>query len=209
MLEWATNKKVNSEFYQEAIRELQFRYLHIVGEENLSEYKEFELPYILERIFKKSRKTILDFGTGTSCLPAYLSVLGYEAWALDDGSWHPEINQRNYNEVYESKVKYVLGNILITPKIVPDNYFDVICSASTLEHVRYPEKYIEALNKKLKVGGIQIHLVDYDVVYHPVDFNKIIKAMGLKDVIGDPPDDLYNPIPNIGRIAICSKKSHE
>ena len=202
MFEWATNKKVKSEFYTEAIKELQRRYLRFVGEENLSEYKEFELPCILENIFKKSRKTILDFGTGTSCLPAYLDFLGYEAWALDDGSWHPEINKRNYNEVYGAGVKYVLADILKTPKCVPDNYFDVVCSASTLEHIKEPEKYIEALNKKLKPGGLHIHLIDYDLVYHPVDFNKIIKAMGLDESVGEPPEDLYNPVPNIGRIAI-------
>lgn len=202
MIEWATKEKVNSDFFKTTMKELRERYIHVVGDDNLTIYKEFELPFIVEKIKQGNYKTILDFGTGTSCLPAYLETQEYEVWALDDGSWHPEVNHRSYNEVYASNVKYVVDDLLKNPQCIPDNYFDVIYSASTIEHIKNPEKYIRALKKKIKKGGLHIHIIDHDLVSHPLNFEKIIKAMGLKDDLGEMPDDFYNPIANIGRIAI-------
>ena len=206
MLEWATKEKVNSEFYKNTMAELRRRYVKIVGDDNLTIYKEFELPYIIEKIKEQNGTKILDFGTGTSCLPAYLNSYSFDITCLDSppdkGGWHPEVTEQTYNEVYKSKVKYIKTDILTDFDWCPDNFFDVIYSASTLEHIKYPEKYIRILKKKLKKGGLHIHIIDYDLVHHPIDFNKIIRAMGLKDVLDEEPEDFYNPIPNIGRIAI-------
>ena len=203
MIEWATNTKVNSEFYKTTMRSLRAKYEHIVGIENLTEYKEFEIPCIVEKILERKVNRILDFGTGTSCLPAYLNqnFTMYEVWALDDGSWHPEVNEKSYNNAYHTNIRYVTADILKNSDCVPDDYFDVIYSASVLEHVLHPEEYIKALDKKLKKGGWQIHLVDWDEVYHPLDFKKLTQ-----EEIGDPPEDLYSPDGVISRIAICSQK---
>lgn len=202
MISWSTNKEVNNPMNQEVMRQLREKYLGIVGIDNLSDYKEYELPRIIRAIFSQQGTRILDFGTGMSCLPAYIALEPYEVWCVDDGSWHPEVNEKSYNKVFKSKVKYVIADILKDPMRLPNNYFDVIYSASALEHINEPEKYIEVLNKKLKKGGTQIHIVDFDEVHHPVDFNKIIKAMGLNEELPEEPEDVYMPIKNIGRICL-------
>jgi len=172
MIKVATNAEANSDFFKKTAKTLKDKYLKLldtIGEDLLGDYKLFELPYIIGQIEKEKVKRILDFGTGASCLPAYLDSLGYEVWALDDGSWHPEINEFTYNEVYKSKVKYVVADLLKNPDCVPDGYFDIVCSASVLEHIKDYEKYLKILNKKLKKGGTSIHVVDLpiDDIYQP------------------------------------------
>jgi 2-polyprenyl-3-methyl-5-hydroxy-6-metoxy-1,4-benzoquinol methylase len=137
----------------------------MIVDDLLGDYKAFELPYIVRRLKNVKAKKVLDFGTGTSCLPAYLDSLGYEVWCLDDGSWHPEVNEKNYNEVYGSKVKYLVGDLLKNPDLIPDD-FDVIYSISVMEHIKGYEKYIEILNKKAKLN---IHIIDCIIpdIYQP------------------------------------------
>ena len=169
-LKIATNQQVKE--YEPIIEELRHKYLStldMIGDDLLGDYKAFELPHIISEVKKQKGNRILDFGTGTSCLPAYLNSLGYEVWCLDDGSWHPEVNETNYNEVYGCKVKYVVDDIVKNPECVPDNYFDVIYSVSVMEHIPQYERYIEILNKKLKKGGKHLHVIDQPIpdIYQP------------------------------------------
>ena len=183
MIRFATQRDVDS--YKSLIKKLRDKYLPIldtIGDDLLGDYKAFELPYIIEKIKDSNHKKILDFGTGASCLPAYLDSLGYEVWALDDGSWHPEVNKITYNETYKSNVKYVVDDLLKNPDCIPDNYFDVICSASVLEHIPNYEKYLEALNKKLKPNGLYVHVMDSEI-----------------------PDDIYQPDEGMGRLVITNE----
>jgi len=121
MISFATQREVDS--YKPIIEELRKRYLSIldmIGKDLLGDYKAFELPHIISKIQRQKGKKILDFGTGTSCLPAYLDSLGYEVWALDDGTWHPEVNEKTYNETYQSKIVYIIADLLKKPNCVPD-----------------------------------------------------------------------------------------
>jgi len=183
MIYWATQEDVDDG--EKIITELRKRYLptlNLIGKDLLGDYKAFELPYIVRRIQEQKGKKILDFGAGTSCLPAYLDSLGYEVWALDNGSWHPEVNEKTYNETYRSHIKYIVDDILENPDCVPDDYFDVIYSASVLEHIPNYERYLNALNKKLKNGGLSIHIMDARI-----------------------PPDIYQPQRGIGRLVITNK----
>jgi len=180
MIEFATQTEVDS--YRDTIDELRKKYLTIlntIGDDLLGDYKAFELPHIIKKIKDGNYKTILDFGAGASCLPAHLNSLGYEVWALDDGTWHPEVNEFTYNNVYKSKVKYVVADLLKNPDCVPDKYFDVIYSASVLEHIPNYEAYLKILDKKLKKGGLHIHVMDVII-----------------------PDDIYQPEEGMGRLVI-------
>jgi ubiquinone/menaquinone biosynthesis C-methylase UbiE len=180
MVKWATQKDVDDG--KKIVDELRKRYLpilNLIGEDLLCVYKQFELPYIVRRIKERNVKTVLDFGTGTSCLPAYLDSLGYEVWCLDDGSWHPEVNEKNYNETYQSKVVYIVADLLKKPNCIPDDYFDVIYSASVLEHIPNPQEYLKILDKKLKKGGLHFHIIDAKI-----------------------PEDIYQPKEGMGRLVI-------
>lgn len=183
MVRWATQRDVDSG--KEIITELRKKYLPIldtIGDDLLGDYKALELPYIVRQIRERNAKKILDFGTGTSCLPAYLDSLGYEVWCLDDGSWHPEVNERSYNETYQSKVVYIIADLLKKPNCVPDEYFDVVYSASVLEHVKDYEKYLKILDKKVKPGGFHLHVMDAKI-----------------------PDDIYQPEEGMGRLIISNE----
>jgi 2-polyprenyl-3-methyl-5-hydroxy-6-metoxy-1,4-benzoquinol methylase len=192
------------------MEELRKRYQDKVGLDNLSEYKEFELPFIVDSFGGNYSKKVLDFGAGTSCLPAYLGVLGAEMWVLDNGSWHPEINERNYNKLYDSKVKYVVGELLNNPELLPDRYFDVIYSVSTLEHLMSPESAVEKLKEKLKDGGRHIHIVDIHPNITYLNYRLLARAIDGKKhekeefEFDDFNEDLYNPEPRISRIAISN-----
>lgn len=178
MISFATNQQVKE--YEPIINDLRHKYLNtldMIGDDLLGDYKAFELPYIVRRIQEQKGKKILDFGAGTSCLPAYLNSLGYEVWCLDDGSWHPEVNEQNYNEVYGCNVRYIVGDLLKNPELIPDD-FDVIYSVSVMEHIKGYEKYIEALNKKTKLN---IHVIDAII-----------------------PGDLYQPEEGMGRIILSN-----
>jgi 2-polyprenyl-3-methyl-5-hydroxy-6-metoxy-1,4-benzoquinol methylase len=182
MIYWATQKDVDAG--KEIIDELRKRYLPIldmIGNDLLGDYKAFELPHIINRIQGQKGKKILDFGAGTSCLPAYLDSMGYEVWALDDGSWHPEVNERTYNETYRSNIVYIVADLLKKPNCVPDEYFDVIYSASALEHIPNYQEYLKILDKKLKKGGLSIHIMDAKI-----------------------PDDIYQPEEGMGRLVITN-----
>ncbi len=176
MIRLATENDIDKSIFND-IRNKYLGIVDTIGNDLLGDYKKLELSNIVRRIKERDVKTILDFGTGTSCLPAYLNSLGYEVWCVDDGSWHPEVNETSYNDVYKSKVKYVVEDIVRRYDCLPDNYFDVIYSVSVLEHIPQYQKYLEVLNKKLKKGGLHLHIVDIDI-----------------------PENTYQPKEGVGRI---------
>lgn len=178
MISFATNQQVKE--LEPIIEDLRHKYLNtldMIGDDLLGSYKAFELPYIVRRIQEQKGKKILDFGTGTSCLPAYLNSLGYEVWCLDNGSWHPEVNEKNYNEVYSCNVKYVVDDLLKNSDCIPDD-FDVIYSVSAMEHIPNYERYIEILKKKTKLS---IHIIDAPI-----------------------PEDIYQPEEGMGRVILTN-----
>jgi 2-polyprenyl-3-methyl-5-hydroxy-6-metoxy-1,4-benzoquinol methylase len=183
MIRLATEQDIDQKIFDD-IRNKYLSIVDTIGDDLLGDYKKLELSNVVRRIINKTLSSdaplgekILDFGTGTSCLPAYLNSLGYEVWCLDDGSWHPEVNEKSYNEVYGSKVKYIVDDIVRRSDCLPDNYFDVIYSVSVMEHIPGYDKYIEILNKKLKKGGLHLHIIDIDI-----------------------PEDVYQPQEGVGRI---------
>lgn len=176
MIRLATNQDIDKKIFND-IRNKYLGIVDTIGIDLLGDYKKLELSNIVRRIEERETKTILDFGTGTSCLPAYLNSLGYEVWCVDDGSWHPEVNEKTYNDVYNSSVKYVVEDIVRRSDCLPDNYFDVIYSVSVMEHIPHYDKYIEILNKKLKKDGLHLHIIDAEI-----------------------PEDIYQPQEGVGRI---------
>lgn len=112
---------------------------------------------------------ILDIGGGDSRILKYFKNI-HECWNIDKlegvGNGPKEIDTSGYRLVYD-----YMGNF---NDELPDNYFDVVFSISTLEHVPLDdvesyENILKDINRVLKPGGYSIHCID--VVW--VDFEEI------------------------------------
>jgi len=173
MLIWANKNEINTEI----IDPMEAMYSKGLGMENEGkELKIWELSVILRQIQQHfgERKdiSILDFGAGASPFGAYLNHIGYHLVTCLDiikGGWHPEIDQRIYNERYDACVRYIKTDVTHAY----NEKHDVIFSASVLEHIG--DKGLEAvrvLSKCLKPDGLFIHVAD-----HPrgINFKKLIE----------------------------------
>ena len=176
MLLWANKNEINMEITK-PIEEL---YNKESGVESLKDLlKAWELSVIFRQIRKHfgERKdiSILDFGAGGSPFGAFLNHIGYQdVTCLDKpGAWHPEINQEVYNKKYDACIKYIKIDIAKGY----DGEYDVIFSASVLEHIKDRGiRVIQILSKNLKTDGLFIHVADYD---RGINFKKLIENCNL------------------------------
>jgi hypothetical protein len=105
--------------------------------------KGFEYPWILSSRQWKAGDKVLDLGAAYSPLPIHIAdTYGCEVWAVDDfGSssdedwWQRNQDPQKHIDAYP-QVRYVLERLGDPDSsTIPENYFDCIYSASTLEHV--------------------------------------------------------------------------
>ncbi len=163
MLIWANKKEINQTIIK-PLAKIYKEKLHTRDLKNI--LKAWELSVILRQIrrhfgYKKSI-SILDFGTGISPFPAYLEQSGYKnVTCLDqlEGRYR-WADQTEYNKLYGSSVTYIK-----TDKIKRSlGLFDVIYSASVLEHILDKNERIQILKtlaRHLELGGLFIHVIDY------------------------------------------------
>lgn len=95
---------------------------------------------------KSNHKTLLDVGSGTGYFPHYMKNKGFEVMGV---------------EVDENARKFSLerfGLNIKTPEDLLDGRieqkFGLITLWHVLEHLYYPDKYIEAINQRLEDDGI-------------------------------------------------------
>jgi hypothetical protein len=132
--------------------------------------KGFDYPWILRSRGWKTGEKVLDVGAAYSPLPIYIqATYGCEVWVADDYGlnsndpfWTRNASPQEHF-ARNPQVKFVLER-LGDPKVssLPAGYFDVIYSASVLEHVPYihlPEVW-RHMDLLLKPGGEMIHAVD-------------------------------------------------
>ena len=159
---WMNEEEIESEEFRAISDELKKRYAKVAGIENLGTHKEWELPFIVLKIKEQNGIRILDFGAGISPLGAYLHSLNYDVTLLDlhDG-WHKKIGEGEYNEMYDCLVRYPKLDILKDMWRPGD--FDVIFSASVLEHIYKPEilPILNELKARLTPDGLHLHIVDH------------------------------------------------
>lgn len=132
--------------------------------------KGFEYPWIAGcREWRKGER-VLDVGAGYSPLPAYLAdQLGCEVWAVDDfgidshqGFWKRGKDPLTHIQDNPT-VKYVMERLgqPTSSSLLPGS-FDVIISASALEHV--PDVKMadvwRHMDLLLRPGGEMVHAVD-------------------------------------------------
>ena len=103
---------------------------------------------------------ILDIGGGDSRILKYFKD-DYECWNIDKlegvGNGPTDIDTSGFRLVYD-----YMGNF---NKELPDDYFDVVFSISTLEHVPLDdvetyENIRKDINRVLKPGGLSLHCID-------------------------------------------------
>jgi hypothetical protein len=153
--------------------------------------KGFDNPWVLTSHPWRSDEHILDVGAAYSPLPGHIHTnYGCEVWAVDDFGmgtgdefW---TRSRSPGEfiAQNPEVHYVVERLGdLSSSSLPKNYFDVIYSVSTLEHVPGSMqatvwKHMDAL---LKPGGELIHAVDIDF---PSNFglSGMLKAAALNEL---------------------------
>lgn len=185
MLIWANKKEVN----QTLINPLSKMYGKKLDTWNFGGIlKSWELSIILRQIRRhfgyKKGISILDFGTGRSPFPAYLNHIGYKDVTCFD---HPRgryrgIDERTYNASYGSHVIYIKDTRVRRSL----GRFDVIYSASVLEHITDKNERIltlKRLARHLKPGGLFIHVIDYkEIDGKPVGIKSVKKLIDQCDV---------------------------
>ncbi len=145
-------------------------------------------PFILKNCAFKSGMRVVEVGGAYSDLPQHIAEnFGCEVHVIDDfgvESGEAEMwsrwGEREALQQKNPKVKYIFeraGNLQSSQ--IPLNYYDVVFSVSTIEHIPEPAmfdvfRHFEAM---LKPGGIMVHLIDLQV---PL---KLHRGRGLKSLL--------------------------
>lgn len=105
----------------------------------------------------KDRLKIMDFGCGISPFPQFLAERGHEVWGVDNGGWHRDIETDKIKEIYPD-VEFRMTDLVD----LEEYGFDVILSASVLEHIPEPALLeVFKIMRYLLEGGKMFHAVDY------------------------------------------------
>ena len=98
------------------------------------------------RVARKAKTgRVLDVGCGNGMLLRHFKAMGWHCFGLDVSPW-----ARKYAKLYD----YALYDREIEEDYLPENYFDLVVSTSTLEHVYDPYEHLKSIMRVLKPGGI-------------------------------------------------------
>lgn len=126
---------------------------------NLKMYQDLFIYTFIKDNIKKGSK-ILDIGGGHSRILKYFKD-DYECWNLDKfegiGNGPTKSEESDFEIIYD-----YIGNF---NKDLPDDYFDLVFSISSLEHVPQDdvqnfENIVKDINRILKPGGYSVHCLD-------------------------------------------------
>jgi ubiquinone/menaquinone biosynthesis C-methylase UbiE len=130
-------------------------------------------PWILSHVDFKKENKVLDVGGAYSILPVIIKErFGSEMWIVDDfGVETGDARWSRWGEREKQKAKYPDVNYVfetlgdISKSNLRKNYFDIIYSASTLEHIPHElmRSVFDHMLFLLKPGGILAHCVDVSI----------------------------------------------
>lgn len=127
---------------------------------DLKVYQDLFMFTFIKNNIKPGSK-LLDIGGGNSRILSYFKF-DYECWNIDklEGIGHgpTEVDTTGYRLVLD-----YMGNF---NEELPDNYFDLVFSISTLEHIKLDDikiykNILEDIDRVLKPGGYSVHCVDH------------------------------------------------
>ena len=134
-------------------------------------------PSVLSNVDFQPGQRVLGVGEAYSELPAHIATtFGCEVWVVDDfgmtsneeGLWSRWGDPAELQQKYP-QVRYVHERIGTPSDTIPDGYFDVVFSVSTLEHI--PAADIPAvfahMNRCLRPGGVSYHTIDVPMPIRP------------------------------------------
>lgn len=159
--------------------------------------KSFDYEWLMEAHPFNPNEKILDVGGAYSNFPIKVAKDCHcETWVADDfgmdeedNFWKRRLSPQQHVDAHP-EIKYVLERVG-NPKnsSLPKNYFDVVYSVSTLEHVPSPltRSVWKHMAELLKPGGELIHAVDL-LLPSNGGINKMVKSTLF--------DEFYRVIPN-------------
>tara|TARA_R110002012_G_scaffold106998_3_gene248607 strand:+ start:2372 stop:3202 length:831 start_codon:yes stop_codon:yes gene_type:complete len=119
--------------------------------------------------FGDHKGKILDMACGVGTFLFFGLNEGYDVYGLEPEQWKlsymdMKINELNYPSYYKDRIVRGVGESIP----FDDNYFDLVTTWQTLEHVQNVEKTLDELVRVLNVGGkLLIQAPDYDSFYEP------------------------------------------
>ncbi len=134
-------------------------------------------PSVLSNIDFKPGQRVLGVGEAYSELPALIATTyGCEVWVADDfgmaageeelwSRWgDPAELQRKYPQV-----RHVYERMGTSSQNIPESYFDVIFSVSTLEHIPAADipSVFSHMDRCLRPGGVSYHTIDVPMPIRP------------------------------------------
>jgi len=125
----------------------------VPNRKNLNDYviQQHIMRYILAGKYVRN-KVVLDVACGAGYGTCYLAERGgLKVYAIDINENALSIAKEFYNH---PNIVYIRGDALNLP--FPNNFFDVVVSFETIEHITQIDKYIRDIKRILKVGGLFI-----------------------------------------------------
>lgn len=108
---------------------------------------------------------VLDAGCGDGVLIDFLSkTKNYNVYGIDNSDEAISFAKKRLNR---NNVELVVGDVYKLP--YPDDFFDIICSTEVIEHLNYPEKFLEELSRVSKKGSTVIITTPIKNTKFPVD----------------------------------------
>jgi ubiquinone/menaquinone biosynthesis C-methylase UbiE len=111
-----------------------------------------------------SQKKVLEIGHGSSSLLFEIFAESIECWGIDGDDRENTVNRSALNKLRANmpNVRFVEGFVGESDGLLPDDYFDLACSISVVEHIPKTEipSFFNDLFRILTPGGIHIHSFD-------------------------------------------------
>jgi len=95
-------------------------------------------------------RSVLEMACGRGALSCYMSELGADVYAVDIAEEALRIGSRRAKE-RKLDTRFICGSFYDIP--FPDNFFDVVVSCETIEHLVHPKMGLTEIRRVIKPGG--------------------------------------------------------